>query len=271
MGFFDELKKSVNESYNNGKENYDLQQRWKREEAEYASNTKHKKINIENIVKGINIGNLAIEKKRIELQLKYGDNSSEDKKNLREMRRDVQSQINEIKISNPTNDSAEDEDLDFIDNYRSTRNKRVALCISYLQHPKATTIGKKDALSLILMSPYCDNMIDIQNDKPTLKKRLNIYNTQLNNYMQLSALDYCFYSHLISDFEVIPVNVNDKDPLLFQALGDRIGHENAMIYNDRDYGTHFQNLDFYRLSSNYTEQVAKQEEEILLSYYNEIK
>lgn len=263
MGFFDSLKKALVESYEVGKESYDRQNKWKKEEAEYKNSAKSRSITIHDIIRVKDIIDLNVEKKELDLKIKYMNNSKEVKTGLLKEREEKRTQIEELKRSRDIyQDDEDDTELKFHDRYNIYRNRRAALCISYLSHSKASEAGMKDALSILLMSPYCITEKDVRRDFSNLKTRYRIYENALKK--DLSALDYCFYNHL-PGVDMVPMDkktLGEKWCLDYMMLSSTC--ENSMNYNDEMYGTHFGNLDFYGLTITYDEKKMSQEKQILL-------
>lgn len=263
MGFFDDLRKAWAEGYENGKTNCEKHNKWKEEENEYNANDDKKECIIQNVIKGINIARLSFEKKEIDLQLKYGKNSNEDKKELCTRKEDVRRRFEDLRRPSSSDDE-KNEIEEFVDRYNAHRDERVALCISYLKHPRATDKGIETALKILIRSPYCRNEKEVREDYANLKQRFNIYQQRLANKNTLNVLEYCFLSHLITDTEMIPM---DDSYLSEQWSMDMTSYvmtcRNTVSYNDQMYGTHLSNLNFYKLSISYNSDVEDTRNDIL--------
>lgn len=270
MGFFSDLSKAFVEGYENGKVNYNKQCRWKNEERIYKEDqkTNNKKNILEEVLKAKDIIRLKLTKREIELKLKYGDLSNDEKKELKAADRELSDEIRRLKknISNEAS-FAEEDTNDFVENYILTREKRVALCINYILNPKSLEQTKLVALEIIMMSPICKCYEDVKNDYINMKERFRIYKNFLNNENNLSALEYCFFNHLVIDAEMPFENGKSGEQWYLNTISYVMGCDNTLRYNDDNYGTHFTQLNFYGLSAVYNDGIKNIENEIMYNAY----
>lgn len=276
MGFFDDLRKAWTEGYENGKENSEKQNKWKQEEKEYMSLDYKKEAIIQNVLKGVDVWNLAISRKEIDLQLKYGDPTKAQRMECLKKKEEIREQLEVLRRPTCSNVGDKDNIDDFVDRYNAYRDERVALCVSYLSHPKATYIGIDTALRILIKSPYCQDENEVKVDCGNLKERFAIYKQILQCENKLSVLDYCFLNHLIMDTEMIPMSggyLNDDKAMNLLSYITTCG--NNVKYNDEMYGTHLLNLSFFKLSTRYDREVENTRNEILSEifeiYLNEIE
>lgn len=268
MGFWNEIKKSISDSIEFGRLSNEMHQRWKREEAEYKKYSPQELITMDNIIKGINIVKLSMDKKEIELQIKYGKNNKKAKRDLQKAKNELSNEIDRIKKDNTNIEENIDEfvgpEINEI-NYRKARERRVALCFNYLNHPKSTEDGRKNAILVLLYSsPYVRNM---QMDIPNLKKRFSLYEKMWCKETTLNVLEISFYFYIISNCDVVVIDLEDKWWENNFSLQMVCG--NSMKYNDEMYGTHFRDISFYGLSDQYTPDIKKAESEFWELIYQE--
>lgn len=258
MGFWNDIKKDFSDSLENGRILAEKQRRWKKEEAEYKNYSLDKLLTIDSIVQGINIGKLKVDKKQAELQLKYVKNNQKEKSDLQKAKNEISKEINKIKNGHTNIDDNGNEFDDFETNYRKAREKRVALCFNYLTHPKATEEGKRNAISVLLYSPYYRN---VKMDIPNLKNRFSLYNKWETKKSELSVLELAFYSHIVLDCDIVVADSQLGEKWWEKNFKLQMNCRNTMEYNDETYGTHFRNLSFYGLSEKYTKNIKKMEDE----------
>ena len=266
MGIFSSLLNAWSEAYENGKVNTEKINHWKKAEAEYRNGENKSSVTLETIIgaisKGIEIGKIESKKRELDLKIKYGKNTEEALNALKKERNELRkSKITETK-------DYEVQEEDFIERYNAYRDKRAAICISYLSNSKATERGKKDALKILLKSPYCRNMEEIYQDCNNLKQRIIIYKRALDAESKLSALDFCFYNNILIKAEIILCNKERLDETWYtEMLSYVMIRQNTLKYNDEMYHTHFQQMSFYNLSIDYNEKISRKEQMIFAELY----
>ena len=260
MGFFDSIINAINESVDTGKSVYNTQNKWKNEEKEYTNNTTTNTIDINQLIELID---LKVSEKKCDIMINYGNTN--DIKDYKKERAEIRKQIQKIKSSSKNSHNKNDDDYtEFVDRYNNKRNKRVAFCVSYLNHPKSTTQGRIDAMMIILLSPHYKGISHLKLDCPFLKERFSIYERRLKNKEDLSVLDYCFYGNLFTEAEIMPEIFFSKSAYM-DKLSAFMACRNTMSYYDENYKTHLCQPSFFKLSMKYTNQVAIEEEKIITS------